>query len=142
MAIRLGRNNYGKSRIRLLRVVRNRHGHEIKELTLAIRLEGDFDQAHTEGDNSKVLPTDTMKNTVYVLAQQQPVGSIETFSQRLIKHFLDTCPEVKPKKICGREFNPTARPTLPRSSAPERRSELHRSRQRVTESQSGRASGT
>ena len=37
MAIRLGQNNYGKSRVRLLRVTRNNEsGTVLKELTLAL----------------------------------------------------------------------------------------------------------
>ncbi len=35
---------------------------------MSVQLEGDFEKVHSEGDNSDVLPTDTMKNTVYVLA--------------------------------------------------------------------------
>ncbi|MGA7553932.1 MAG: hypothetical protein WBW54_09320, partial [Candidatus Acidiferrales bacterium] len=70
MTIKLVENNYGKSRIRLLRVVRQNGRHDIREWTLAISFEGDFETAHTKGDNSKILPTDTMKNTVYVLARQ------------------------------------------------------------------------
>ncbi len=63
-AIRLGENNYGKQRVRLLRVARQEIRHEIQELTVGIRFEGDFETAHTQGDNKKILPTDTMKNTV------------------------------------------------------------------------------
>ena len=51
MAIRLAENNYGKSRVRLLRVARQEGRHDIKELTLQIRFEGDFESAHTKGDN-------------------------------------------------------------------------------------------
>lgn len=94
MSIRLGQNNYGKSRVRLLRVTRGKARHEIKELTLAIRLEGDFETAHTVGDNSKILPTDTMKNTVYALARQNPVDAAETFCGVLIDHFLAGNPQV------------------------------------------------
>lgn len=88
MRIRLGQNNYGKSRVRLLRLSRTSSSHEIKEVTIAIQLEGDFESAHTIGDNSKILPTDTMKNTVYVLAKQYPPEPIEEFSAHLIEHFL------------------------------------------------------
>lgn len=95
MTIRLGQNNYGKSRVRLLRVTRREDNHEIKELTLAIRFEGDFETAHTEGDNSKILPTDTMKNTVYALARQNRVDAAETFSSVLIEHFLGRNPQVE-----------------------------------------------
>lgn len=94
MTIKLAENNYGKSRIRLLRVVRQDGRHDIRELTLAISFEGDFETAHTKGDNSKILPTDTMKNTVYVLARQYPVESVEEVCQHLIEHFLTYNPQV------------------------------------------------
>src|SRR5215472_7285599 len=88
MAIRLGANNYGKSRVRLLRVTRQEGRHDIKEMTLAVSFEGDFESAHTKGDNTKILPTDTMKNTVYALARQHPIETIEKFALHLIEHFL------------------------------------------------------
>jgi urate oxidase len=88
MTVRLGENNYGKSRVRLLRVTRQEGRHDIKELTLEIRFEGDFDAAHTKGDNRKILPTDTMKNTVYALARQHPIEAVELFCLHLIEHFL------------------------------------------------------
>jgi urate oxidase len=94
MPIKLGENNYGKSRIRLLRVVRQEGRHDIKEFTLAIRFEGDFAEAHTKGDNRKILPTDTMKNTVYALARQYPVEAVEDFCLHLIEHFLTYNPQV------------------------------------------------
>src|SRR5262249_2632304 len=72
MTIGLGANNYGKSRVRLLRVNRQEGRHDIKELAVAVSFEGDFEAAHTKGDNTKILPTDTMKNTVYALARQHP----------------------------------------------------------------------
>jgi urate oxidase len=95
VSIRLAQNDYGKSRVRLLRVTRGKEKHEIKELTLAIRLEGDFETAHTKGDNSKILPTDTMKNTVYALARQNPVDAAETFCGVLIDHFLAGNPQIE-----------------------------------------------
>ena len=99
MAIKLGKNNYGKSRVRLLRVVRQDGRHDIRELTLGISFEGDFEAAHTKGDNRKLLPTDTMKNTVYVLARQYPVDSIEDFCTHLVEHFLTYNPQVSRVRI-------------------------------------------
>ena len=99
MAIRLGENNYGKSRVRLLRVTRQEGRHDIKELTLEIRFEGDFDAAHTRGDNRKILPTDTMKNTVYALARQHSIEAIENFCLHLIEHFLTYNPQVSRVQI-------------------------------------------
>ena len=99
MAIRLGENNYGKQRVRILQVARHPDRHDIKELTLGIRLEGDFESAHTKGDNRKVLPTDTMKNTVYALAKQHPIESPEEFCLRLADHFLAHNPQVSRARI-------------------------------------------
>jgi urate oxidase len=99
MAIRLSENNYGKQRVRILQVSRRPGRHDIKELTLGIRLEGDFDSAHSKGDNRKVLPTDTMKNTVYALAKMHPIESPEEFCLRLSDHFLERNPQVSRARI-------------------------------------------
>jgi urate oxidase len=101
MAIRLAQNNYGKSRVRLLRVERQEGRHDVKELTLAISFEGDFETAHTKGDNTKILPTDTMKNTVYALARQHPVETVEEFGLHLVDHFLTYNPHVSRVRIVG-----------------------------------------
>lgn len=99
MTIRLRQNNYGKSRVRLLRVARQEGRHDIKELTLAISFEGDFEAAHTKGDNTKILPTDTMKNTVYALARQHPIETVEELGIQLIDHFLTYNPQVSRVRI-------------------------------------------
>lgn len=95
MSIRIVHDNYGKARVRLVKVARSTERHELQNLTVNIALEGDFDAIHTVGDNSKCLPTDTMKNTVYALAgQTQEIEEAETFGQRLAKHFLANNPQV------------------------------------------------
>lgn len=81
-------NGYGKSAVRLVTVRRGPEIHELKDVTVAIRLEGDFETAYTEGDNSRVLPTDTMKNTVYAFAAEHPVADVESFGLLLTEHFL------------------------------------------------------
>ena len=82
-------SSYGKSRVRLVQVLRHGDRDDLRDLTVAIRFEGDYDASYTDGDNSMVLPTDTMKNTVYALAAQQAVGEPEAFGLRLARHFLD-----------------------------------------------------
>jgi urate oxidase len=104
MAIRLGENNYGKQRVRILQVAHHPYRHDIKELTLGIRLEGEFDSAHIKGDNRKVLPTDTMKNTVYALAKLHPIESPEEFSLRLADHFIARNPQVSRVRIEAAEI--------------------------------------
>ncbi len=86
--IELGANRYGKSAIRLVKVDRGRERHVVRDLTVAIALEGDFASSYVEGDNTLVVATDTMKNTVYALAGEHLTGPIELFASVLARHFL------------------------------------------------------
>jgi urate oxidase len=88
MSIVLTENQYGKSKVRLVKVERHGSRHELADLNVDIQLRGDFAASYEEGDNSLVVPTDTMKNTVYALARRQPLGEIEEFGLRLSDHFL------------------------------------------------------
>jgi urate oxidase len=90
----LGSNSYGKSGIRLVRVARRGETHDVDDLTVAVRFEGDFGAAHLAGDNSAVLPTDTMKNTVYAVARESPAKEIEELGLALSEHFLSENPAV------------------------------------------------
>ena len=99
MAIRLAENNYGKQRVRVMQVTRHADRHDVKELTLGIRLEGDFETAHAGGDNTKVLPTDTMKNTVYAMARQHRIETPEGFCLLLAQHFLSTQAHVSRARV-------------------------------------------
>lgn len=91
----LSHSNYGKSEVRLVKVKRDTQRHEIQDLDISVALEGDFDDAHTKGDNSQLLATDTMRNTVYALAKDKLTGSIEGFGLTLVDHFLEAGPTVK-----------------------------------------------
>ena len=95
MPILLKHHNYGKSRVRVMKVTHHPDRNDIKDLTVHIQFEGDFETAFTAGDNSPVLPTDTMKNTVYALARQGPVDPPEEFGERLARHFLGACPAAR-----------------------------------------------
>ena len=83
----LGENRYGKSRIRLVTVRRGPERHDLRDLTVAVALEGDFDAVHTAGDNAGVIATDTMKNTVYAFARDRLTGSPDAFGLELARHF-------------------------------------------------------
>ena len=89
----LGENRYGKSRIRVVTVRRGPDQHDLRDLTVAVALEGEFDAVHTHGDNAGVIATDTMKNTVYAFASDRLTGSPEAFALELARHFIayDVC---------------------------------------------------
>src|SRR5215204_7304077 len=94
MKIKLRKNAYGKNAVNLSKIIRHKDYHEFRQISVSIALQGDFDSAHTEGDNSKILPTDTQKNTVYALAKQHFTASIEAFALHLSKHFVSNNPQV------------------------------------------------
>ena len=108
--IELGPNRYGKSAIRLVKVSRDRDGHRVRDLTVAIALEGDFGAAHTEGDNANVVATDTMKNSVYALAPEHLTGPIEGFGRVVAEHFLAS-PQVASSTVSIREHRWLSMPT-------------------------------
>jgi urate oxidase len=95
----LSHTAYGKSQVRLVQVLRRGSRHDVRDLTLAIRFEGDYDASYTDGDNSAVFPTDTMKNTVYALAAREPVKEPETFGLRLGRYFLEGNPQLQQVRI-------------------------------------------
>lgn len=84
----MGSNRYGKSGIRLAVVDRSSEPHTFTDLGVEVRLHGDFDEAHTAGDNSAVLPTDTMRGTCYALARDG-VPSVPAYGIRLVERFLE-----------------------------------------------------
>lgn len=83
----LGPNQYGKAEVRLVRIDRDSARHVITDLNVTTQLRGDFEAAHSAGDNSNVVATDTQKNTVYAFAREHGVGAPETFLLTLARHF-------------------------------------------------------
>lgn len=86
---RLGENRYGKSRVRLSRITRLKDRHRFDEWTVHVMLQGDFETSFTMADNSKVLPTDTMKNTVYFVARNSKAATIEEFAREYGDYLLE-----------------------------------------------------
>jgi urate oxidase len=117
MSAVLTHNAYGKSRVRLTKVVRRGDWHEIHELDVDLRLEGDFAASYTEGDNRSVIATDTMRNIVYVLAHSHPLGPIEPFGRALASHFLEAYPQVQTASVRIAE-HPWSRVTIDGRSHP------------------------
>jgi urate oxidase len=87
----MGPNRYGKSGIRLATVARDADRHTFTDLEVEVRLAGDFDAVHTEGDNAPVLPTDTMRGTCFALARGG-IDSVAGYARRLADRFLEASP--------------------------------------------------
>lgn len=99
MPATLATNRYGKSRVRLMRVTKHFDHHDIDEWTVQVLLTGDFETAHTEGDNSKILPTDTMKNTVYHVARDSQARSMEEYAIELADYILERNAQVSSAEV-------------------------------------------
>lgn len=95
MGTQLSSHRYGKSRIRVVKIIREGSRQTVLEITVQVLLEGDFESSYTSGDNSKVVATDTVKNTVHVLAKDHLTSEVELFTLYLAKHFTSKYPQVK-----------------------------------------------
>jgi urate oxidase len=102
MGIVLGPNQYGKAENRVVRIYRDTDRHEIRDLNVSTSLRGDFSAAHLAGDQARVLPTDTQKQTVYAFAKQVGIGEIEDFALALGRHFVN---DVEPVEGCRIEID-------------------------------------
>ncbi len=81
--VELAENRYGKSRVRLMKVTRKDGVHEVYDWTVEVLLRGEFTAAHVEGDNRRILPTDTMKNMVYSIARSSSETTMEGYAKEL-----------------------------------------------------------
>jgi urate oxidase len=97
--ITLAENKYGKSRVRLVQVKRRGDRHDFREWTVEILFIGDFESCFVDGDNRNILPTDTMKNTVYSLARESSQTCMEEFGQELAEFFLDNNPQLSGAQV-------------------------------------------
>lgn len=105
MSVNLLQNSYGKSEVRLTKVIRNGPRNALLEFSVDVELQGDFAESYTAGDNSKLVATDSMKNTVYVLAKENNFDSAEAFALILAKHFVKTYPQVLSSNVVVRQLN-------------------------------------
>jgi urate oxidase len=104
MSIVLGANQYGKAENRVVRIYRDTDRHEIRDLNVSTSLRGDFEDAHVTGDQIKVLPTDTQKNTAFAYAKEHGITSPEDYAIALGRHFLDAAPPASGALIRVEEY--------------------------------------
>lgn len=97
--MKLIHHHYGKAKVRVMKLTRTGAQHSLKELEVSVMLQGDFDASYTRADNRQVVPTDTMKNTVYALAREKLGEETENFGLALGEHFLKSYPQVKQADI-------------------------------------------
>ena len=101
-------NTYGKGRVRVMRVHRTpgedgvEHD-EVRELTVLTLLDGDFSAAYTEGDNRRVVATDTIKNITYIVARENMTACPEEYAAKLGEKFLERYPHCERATVTAAE---------------------------------------
>ncbi|KAJ5542351.1 hypothetical protein N7535_004771 [Penicillium sp. DV-2018c] len=82
---------YGKDNVRVFKVQRDEKSgiQTVVEMTVCVLLEGDIQTSYTKADNSVVVATDSIKNTIYITAKQNPVTPPELFGSILGTHFVE-----------------------------------------------------
>ncbi|WP_112471065.1 factor-independent urate hydroxylase [Streptomyces triticisoli] len=100
----LGQNQYGKAETRVVGITRDGATHHIKDLNVSVALSGDLEEAHHSGSNANVLPTDTMKNTVYAFAKEHGIESAEQFGIHLARHFVTAQEPIHRARIRVEEY--------------------------------------
>ena len=93
------RQRYGKENVRVLRVQRASARHEVREARVEVSVDGDFASAYTAADNSRVVPTDTMKNLVNVLALEHLDAGNEAFALAIAECLLDRYRQVAEARV-------------------------------------------
>ena len=97
-------SRYGKARVRVARVERGADGvQSLRELSVDVLVEGEFAASFLQGDNASVLPTDTMKNTLYVLAARHGIAGPEAFGTLAGCYFLERNPATHRVELTLRE---------------------------------------
>ncbi|XP_007480673.1 uricase-like [Monodelphis domestica] len=90
---------YGKDMVRVLHIQRDGNYHTIKEVAASVQLTLSTKKDYLYGDNSDIIPTDTIKNTVHVLAKFKGIRTIETFAMDICEHFLSSFNHVNRAKV-------------------------------------------
>ncbi|XP_073500100.1 uricase-like isoform X2 [Phyllobates terribilis] len=93
------RTGYGKNAVKVLQIRRDGEKHSVREIEASVQLTLSSKKDYLEGDNSDIIPTDTIKNTVYALAKTKGINTIEDFSLEICNHFLTSFSHVTKAKI-------------------------------------------
>ena len=99
------RISYGKLRVPLQRVAKRADGeYDVLACEVSIEVLGEnFHAAYTEGDNSAVVATDTMKNFILRESLAYGGGTLEGLLEHLGRGFLATYPVMEAVRMTGRE---------------------------------------
>jgi urate oxidase len=83
----------------MLRIVRRGDRHDPRDLTIAVRFEGAFEAAFTEGSGAGVVPGEAIKNLVHRAARQHGAREIEELGLTIAAQLLERHPRISRVRI-------------------------------------------
>ena len=106
-------STHGKTRVRFSKILRPRAAppaaetHRFLEASVDVLLRGGADRAYTHGDNTRLVATDTLKNTVFALAKDTHFEDPPTFARALTLHLLAQYPHLggATARVSGRTWH-------------------------------------
>jgi len=101
--MKLLHQHYGKQRVRVMKIFREGDIHTVRELAIGVAFEGDFETSYTAGDNSKIVATDTVKNTVTAMARDHLGPDTERYLAFLGHHFLNKYEQIAKVTVTSTE---------------------------------------
>lgn len=87
-------SSYGESRLRMLHVRHHGDRHDPKDLTIALRFEGDFAEAFRRGHAAGLPPGEAIKNLVHRVARELQDADIERLGLAICERILDQHPTI------------------------------------------------
>ena len=81
-------NSYGKSGVKLL--VPSKPG--MREIEIDLSFSGEFEDVYLSGDNSAIIPSDSMRNHAILLANEAPIFDPADFGEALVGRIMDSMP--------------------------------------------------
>ncbi len=100
---KLENSRYGKHRVRVLGVLREGGNHDVCEVEADVLLGGELAASYLSEDNTPIVPTDTVKNTVHALAHDALGTCRTTFARVLGRHFLERYDHINAVQVELRE---------------------------------------
>jgi urate oxidase len=69
--------SYGKDLVRLVTWTEVADGHDVRDVSLTVNVEGDFHASYLDGDNSRILPSDTLRRHALAEAELSRSAPVE-----------------------------------------------------------------
>ena len=96
---RIGSSSQGESRLRMMRVVHRGDRHDVRDLTVSVRFEGQFAAAFEGGRAAGLLPGETLKNLVHATAREHATTEIEPLGIALCEQVLAGRPQITRARV-------------------------------------------